>query len=67
MNASVRKAGRRLERELEEFRSAGALPNAVAHAIDELIHAHIAPLVEAKMRGELREAKRKGPKRAAPP
>lgn len=63
----VRKARRQLQRELFEWRDAGAPANAVSDAIDELIHAHIAPLIEAKLRGELREVRRKDPKRAAPP
>jgi hypothetical protein len=67
LNASlkVRKARRQLQRELFEWRDAGAPASAVSDAIDDLIHAHIAPLIEAKMRGELREARRKDPKRAA--
>jgi hypothetical protein len=64
VSLKVRNARRRLERELTEFRDAGAMPNAVVHAIDEFIYAHIAPLIEQTVRGALRGAKRKDPRRA---
>lgn len=59
----VRRARQQLQRELYEPHDPGA-PQAIAQAVDELIKAHITPLIEASLRGELREAKRKGPKRA---
>ena len=57
---TVRRTRRRLQRLIGE----GAPAGAVCEAIDDLIYAHIAPLIEGTLRASLRDAKRKDPKRA---